>query len=189
MNRSQFLTTLNIRLGDTDNFTFTEAEKYEAIDESIKDPFVVEDVFIDTESFSTSNFRQALPSTITTVTDILYRESSDEFPDPLPQSLWQIRGGYIYWDKRARWTLTNGYGIFLEGWLKYETTDTIDDPGLQEYVLNLSIYNTLKLLTGKLTNRFLKNDVSMAELVAARNAAQTEVERYRRQAKRNWQSE
>ena len=178
MDAAAVLLKLNLRIGDTNNFTFTSDEKTEAVEESFRDPYVSEYAWIETETFSNTVFRQALPATISSVDNILYRSFSSEFPEPLPAGIWDVRSGFIRWSHTARHVLTNGSTVYLEGRLNLATTATITEPTVQEYAINLSIYNTLKIIGSQKTNRFTKNDVSVGELIAMRNQAEREVLKY-----------
>lgn len=170
---------VNIRIGDSSNFAFTDEQKTEAVEEAFRDPYVVDRVYIDTETFSTSSYRQALPATITTVDNIMYATSTSEFPDDLPGDIWSVRDGYIVWRPNAKYYMRDGATIYLDGWLKLTTTDTINDSLVQEYAINLAIYNTLKGISSQKTYSFTKNDISVGELIAMRNQAEREVEKYK----------
>lgn len=178
MDKAAILTKLNLRIGDTDNFTFSSDEKTEAVEEAFRDPYTAEYAWIDTETFSTSTFRQSLPATIDTVDNIYYKISASDFPETLPSDIWSARDGYIRWSRGARYALTDGSTIYIEGFIKLSTEDTINDTTLQEYVINLSIYNTLKTISSAKIYKFTKNDVSVGELIAMRQQAEREVLKY-----------
>lgn len=170
---------MNITLGDTDDITFTPEEKIRAMTKAWNDPWVVADVWNTAGSFSASSYQTALPSGVTVVKDIGVKPTTSDFPTSVASSYWNVVGSNIQWSDAARYGLTDGTGLYILGTKKLTVADTLSTEDLQEYVIALGSLNTLTLLGYKKANLFLKNDVSMAELITLKRELQADVERMR----------
>jgi hypothetical protein len=189
MDATAFLNELNIRLGDTDNFTFSTEEKTSAVTEAINDQYVVEEVLDSSLTYANGTWQYAVPSGVTVVQELLMNISQDSgAPDRISNEAWEVVGNTINIDYRYRDTLRDGRTLYIKGLNKPDNTDTITNKGLQEYVLALALYNTLKTLTNKKMNRFLKNDTTMAELINVRGLMWRDVEEYRKRVRRQYVS-
>jgi hypothetical protein len=176
---------LNIALGDNDDFTFTSNEKSRALTEAINDQYVVSEVWDDSITYDASVWQYAIPTGITVVNELQMAMNSDDgSPERIPTDAWEVVEDNIHISSRYRNILRTGKTLYVKGLAKLDSTSTVDNVGLQEYILNLSQYNTLKLLTQKKVNRFLKNDTSMAELIGLRGQLWRDVLEYRRRVRR-----
>lgn len=183
-------TTLNVILGDSSDTTFSSSEKQRALTRAWNDSFVVNEVWDDSLTYSTGTYQYTLPATLTTVQDIYLSTtgSSNPFPDPIDNSLWELINGKIQFNWKADNIIPDGYTLYVKGHYKLTTSDSISDVNMQEYVLALAGVYTLTMLTHKKANLFTKNDVSMAELIGLRRELNNDVVDLRRRLRRQWES-
>lgn len=170
---------MNILIGDSDNITFTPEEKVRAMTKAWNDPYVVDDVWNTAGTFSVGNYQTAIPSGLSTVLDIGVRSSTSDFPDSINSDYWNIVGTNIQWSSTARYGLTDGTGLFILGRKKLTIADTLTSEKLQEYVIALGALNTLTVLGYAKANLFLKNDLSMAELITLKRELKDDVREMR----------
>lgn len=173
------LDELNILLGDTGNVTFTPEEKIRALRKAWNDAYVVQPVRNATLTFTLGTYNQTLPSGLTTVTGIGLSPANNltsDFPYPVSTDLYEVIDGVIYWKNGANGIIPTGYTLYLTGNYKLNyATDTITNKNLQEYVIALAGVNTLTALGYKKANLFLKNDLTMSELIGLRRELKQEV--------------
>ena len=62
MDKAAFLDELNVRTGDSDNFTFTEEEKNSAITRAMNDDHVVNEVWDSSLVYSSGTYEYAYPA-------------------------------------------------------------------------------------------------------------------------------
>lgn len=188
MDQTALLEELNIRLGDTDNFTFTPEEKTKALNEAINDDFVLSPVWDDTLVYSTGTYQYPLPPTITVVQDIYVKpDNSQDDPIKIGGDAWEVIKGALQF-KSVLQPVPTGYTLYLKGNYKYTTSDTITETNVQEYVLNLAQFNCLKMLGIKKALRFLKNDTSMSEVIAIKRELEQAVRDYRKRMPTSWEA-
>lgn len=178
---------MNILLGDTENVTFTPEEKIRAMTKAWNDPWVIDDVWSTAGLFSVSNYQTALPDGLTTVKDIGVRGSTSDFPDSIDSNYYSVVGSNIQWSQGARYGLTDGTGLFILGSKKLTVSDTITSESLKEYVISLGALNTLTHLGYKKANLFLKNDVTMGELITLKREMEKDVKEMRARFAKNFQ--
>lgn len=176
---------LNIILGDNDDFTFTPEEKQRALTQAINDRYVVKTA-TGSFTYSTTSRAYALPSGVTTVRNLQYSTTAD-WPRTLPGDAYEVIDGTIYMDYDYRYDIPDGATITVIGNAKLDDTDTISATNLQEYILTLAHYNTLSLLGTKKTNRFIKNDTNMSEIIALRRELQQNILQQRQSLARNYE--
>ena len=164
---------LDILLGDSDDFTFTPEEKQRALTEAWRDRYLVTPTTT-TYTYDTTINTYAIPSTMTTVTNVGYY-TSDTWSKPLDSGAWEVIGSDLVIDNDYRYVIPSGATLDVRGNYKLTTSDEVTDANQIEYVLTLAHYNTLKLLGAKKTNRFVKNDVTMNEIIAVRRDLEAEI--------------
>lgn len=190
MDFAAHLTQLNIRLGDTDNFTFTSDEKTSCLTEAFNDNLVVTEIWDSTLTFDVSTYQYAKPSGVSTVQDIYIRpgNSNDTEPERISSNLWEVVGANIQFKNNANGIIPDGYTLYVKGKTKATTASTISDVNLQEFILNLAQLNCLNMLGVKKALKFLKNDVSMSEIIAMKRELERKVGEYRRRLPRQFES-
>lgn len=187
MDFASALETLNIRLGDTDNFTFTPEEKTEALTEAFNDSYAVSDGWDTSLTFSNGTYQYSLPVGVTAIQDIYIKaDNSLDYPEKIDSSLWEVVGSHIQFKPGAD-VVPQGYTLYLKKNDKYTVADTVTETGVQEYILKLAQYNCLATLGNKRALRFLKNDTSMAELITLKRDIQQDVQNYRRRMPTSYQ--
>jgi hypothetical protein len=178
-------TSLNILLSNTAGFTFNDSEITQILTDAWNDKYAVNPlVWDDSLKFSVTpvpQYQYPIPDTLTTVSGIYITRSDTNLPDPIDDSLWEVVGSNIQFKDKALQTIPDGYILYLKGRYKVTTDDTLDDSGLQQYVLALAGYNALRYLLLKKTMLFVKNDTSVAEILAARKELYADMVRWRQQ--------
>lgn len=190
MNFEEITDALNIQLGDTDDTTFTPEEKERALTKAWNDPYVVTTVWDTTLTFNQNAYQYEIPDTLTTVKDIYINPSnaaSDE-PEKISADLWEVIEGNIQFKNAAFRTIPHGWTLYLKGHYKLTTEDDLETVNLQEYVIALAGVETLNLLGYKKANLFLKNDTSMAELIALRREFRNDVREYRQMLPKQYET-
>lgn len=169
---TQLKTKLNTRLRDSDDRTFDDAEKVEAIEQAILDPYVVE--IVRTTAATTANTASyARPAGIDKVAWINIDMQGDGFEEPIDQGAWEEVGGNIIFDRTYK-GIPAGKTLLIYGEKKLTTSDTFKD-NLQPYILELAHIWCLELLKSELATRFLKNDMTMSDLINLINTRERRV--------------
>lgn len=177
MTTSEALTQLNIRIGDTDNFTFTAEEKQQAILEAYNDDYVVSQEWDDSLTFSSSSYEYTNP--LTSLQDIYIRpDNGTDEPEPISSGLWEVVDDKIHFKKGSD-IIPDGATLYLKGKTKYTSTDDIIETSLQEYILSLAQLILYRMLGTKKAFRFIKNDTSVSEIIGLKRELEREVQRYR----------
>lgn len=169
------LTQLKTLTSQTGNFTFTDDELTQALEESWNDPFVIDRVYNATLSYSSGTFTYAIPTGVTTVRDIYFQRTSTDNPELLGRETYEVIDGNIIFNITGERWLGDNYQLFVRGTYKLTTSDSLDTTNLVTYVLNLAAEKLLSRLLLKKTFVFLTNDTSVAEISAALNIFQNNV--------------
>lgn len=157
---------LNIQLGDSTDITFTPEEKQRSLQRAWNDSYVVSTVWDSSLVFDSSTFSYPVPTTMTTVKDIYIIRGSVQFPDPIDSDLYEVVDGNIQFRRDILSYLDDGDTIYVKGNYKINyTNDTLVTTNMQEYVLATAGYYTVTTLKYKKANLFLKNDITMSELL------------------------
>lgn len=178
--KSDLLTTLNTRLGDSDNFAFTANEKNAALDEAFNDDYVATPVWDDSLTYSNGTYQYAIPTDdITVIQDIYIKpDNSTDEPEKIASDLWEVVGTNIHLKAGAK-VIPDGNTLYLKGKKKYTTDDDIAETNLQEYILNLAQLQCLNMYGIKKAIKFIKNDTSMGEIIAMKRELERKVQQYR----------
>lgn len=186
MDKDQLLVQLNIRIGDTDNFTYTIEEKQDALAEAMNDDSVREELW-GSFTYSVGTYEYDKPTDMSVVDDLyIKRDNNSDEPEKIDSNLWEVVGNKIH-TKNARQYIPDGYTIYVKGWKKLNDNSTVTDVHLQNYILNFAQLKLLRMLGVKKSLRFLKNDTSMSEIIAIKRELEAEVREYRRGLPTNWQ--
>lgn len=190
MEFSDSLDELNITLGDSGDVTFTPEEKERALTKAWNDAFVVVTVWDTSLIFSHSIYQYDVPEGLTTIKDIYISRSNSavDFPDKVAGNLWEVVDGIIQFKNNATYYIPDGFTLYLKGSNKLTVDDTIDDVNLQEYVVATAGVNTLTALGFKKANLFLKNDLTMGELITLRRELKQEVLELRAKLARSFET-
>jgi len=161
---AQLLTRLNTLLSDSTDKTFTSTEKGEFLTNAFNDPSVYSvqrDVSLTTVA---NQYNYTVPTGYSDITDIFIDIDADGIGTKVARNTYDIINGVIYFSNIR--TLPASKTIILFGKKKLTTSDNIPDM-LQEYVLVLAQIEAYRFMKNKYATRFLKNDVSMSELIAS----------------------
>ncbi len=184
MTFAQSLTQLNLLISNTTGFTFTTDETNQILTDAWNDDYAVNPLVWD-ESLTfdghTPNFTYALPATLSTVSEIYVTRSTNDFPVAIDRKLFRLVGSNIKFFDGALQVIPDGYTLRIKGRYKVTISDTITDNTLMQYIVALAAYNALRYLLFKKSMQFLKNDISVAEIVATRKEQYMEIVRWRQQ--------
>lgn len=188
MNFDALYDQLNIRIGDTDNFTFTQEEKQDALREAFNDEYTKKPIWDSSLTYASGTYQYARPSGVDVIQDIYIKaDNSLEEPEKIASTLWEVVGSNIHFKKGSE-IIPDGYTLYLKGYTKYDENDTIAETAIQEYVMNLAQLKLLRMLGVKKALRFLKNDTSMAEVVTIKRELEAEVRGYQRRQPTAWEA-
>lgn len=184
------LTTLDTILGDSGDVTFTSGEKTRALTKAWRDSHVINEVWDTSLTYTQGTYQYSLPATLSSIRDIYISPtgSSNPFPEPIDNDLWELYNGKIQFNQLADAIIPSTYTLYIKGNYKLLTTDDITDENMQEYVLAIAGVETLKLLAHKKANLFTKNDVTMSELIGLKRELQQDVIDLRRRLRKSWES-
>ena len=167
---ADLLTQLNTALRDSDNFTFTVAEKTEALRSAIEDDPMV--YIVDTDSSNTLVANTySYPTPFETTLQIGYDAYSDGSFEPILRGYWEEYNGNIIIDRTAE--LPAGKKLYLRGLSPLKSTANV--PGtMRKYIVASATVACVDMLMESKVNRFNRNDATMAEMQMVRqNALQT----------------
>lgn len=174
---SQMLDRLNTKLSDSTDKTFTSAEKTEFLTSAYND---ASNFIIDRDNSLTTvsdRYNYTVPTGFTEPTDIFIDIDSDGIGKRIPRNMYDVINGVIYFNSNL--DLSSGYTLILFGKNKLSTSDSIPD-FLQDYVLALAQIEAYEFMKNKYSTRFLKNDVSMGELVTSLNQLEQKAQMLRK---------
>lgn len=188
MTLAQFLTELNIRIGDSDNFTFTPEEKNSALTEAFNDDYAQTDKWSTSLTFTAGTYQYAKPSGVDVIYDIYIKpDNSSEEPEKIASELWEVVGSNLQFKNSASNVIPTGYTLYLRGKTKYGSGDNVTEVNVQEYLLNLAQLRLYKIMLAKKTMRFLKNDTSVSEIVTVKRDLEQDVAKYRQRLPKQYQ--
>lgn len=182
MNYDATYTQMNIKLGDTEDVTFTPEEKALALQEAWDDYAVTATKWDTSLTFSATSYQYALPTGVDNVLDVYISASNSTADEPskIAQTLWEVVDGNLQFKNNANAYIEDGYTLYLKYNKKLDyATDTLDTKNLQQFVINLGAWNTLELLGYKKANLFLKNDITMGEMITLRRELERKVNKLR----------
>lgn len=169
---------LDTMLSDTADRTFSSSEKDEFMNSAWNDPLVFQIVRDTSLTTGTEDPDYTLPATIDEVLDVMIDTNSNGFPERLDRSSYEVIGGVLYLDFTQQY-LPSSKTLVVVGKQKLTTDDDLPE-FLQEYVLHLASIYAFEFLKNKFASRFLKNDVSMTEIIAAINTHRQRVAELRK---------
>ncbi len=162
LDSTEMLTRLNTRLSDSSDKTFTSSEKEEFLNAAYNDA----DVYIidRDDTLSTIADQRNYASPFEEPTDIFIDTAGDGVGNRLDRGTYDVINGTIYFQNIR--TLPSSTDLIVWGKSKLTTDDDVPD-FLQEYVLTLAQIFAYEFMKNKYATRFLKNDVSMGELLSS----------------------
>lgn len=164
---NEMLDRLDTMLSDANDRTYTSSEKEEFLNSAYNDPSVFDIVRDATITTTANDPSYTVPATMDEVLDVMIDIVGDGYPQRVSRNSYQIISGTLYFDYTQK-ALLGDKTLVLIGKKKITTSDDLPS-FLQEYVLHVASIYALEFLKNKFAGRFLKNDVSMTELIAAIN--------------------
>lgn len=177
---AEIYTNLNIALRDTEDRTFTQAEKESALTRVIEtDPWVRDAVLDDSLVVVANQPSYTLPTGMISVATVLYDYYGDGYGTPISSQNFEVIGGNLVFSRAVK-NLVEGKTLILRGIKRFTISDSI--PDLQsDYILHLAAANLFEMLLSDKTNFFLINELSMGEVISAIRYHKTEAERIKSQ--------
>ena len=178
MTFTDLLTRLNRELRDSDNNTFTEEEKVEALTRAVEDDAVCA-VEIDTSNLFTMGTRDyPISDEIRQIYRMQLIGSSGALT-PFDNGGYSFVANTLTVDEKYVNSIPTGTTMRIEWARKLDVGDDIPDY-LVPYVLNMGIYYTTEVLASGKVNRFLRNDVSLSEIQTRGAMALRQADKLRR---------
>lgn len=169
-------TRLNTKLRDSQNLTFTDDEKTEILTVAINDPYVYTLTRNASLTTAASTYAYALPTDVEEVFDLFLDTDGNGVGYHVSREDYDVIDGYI----RARVTWPENTPIILFCKTKLDSASTDYPVKMQEYILELALVEAFELLKTSLTTRFLKNDMTMADIIQSIATHQRRAEELRR---------
>lgn len=155
---------LNKKLRDTDNATFTDDEKVEAITAAIEEGLVGVAEFDTSKTFTNGVRLYNLGNNIRAVYEIKLDTAQNGDFRSLTGDAYEYLVPYLRFRMKYAQSIPTGAVMEIAWFRKLTATDDIPDYAVP-YVLKMAIYNTTQLLGAGKVNRFLRNDTSMGEIL------------------------
>lgn len=177
-----FFTEIKTRLAkelmDTDNATFTDDEKSEALTKAIEEELVAvrEE---DTLTFTNGTRSYPMDENIRAVYSVGIDASGGTNPIPLDAEAYIFRYSSLVFSSRYIAGIPTNALLYVDQLRKLTVEDDIP-PQILPYVLNQAIYYTTEFLATRKITRFLRNDTTMAEIIQRGQMAQREANRLRK---------
>lgn len=184
---AQALVQLKLLTSQTANFTFSDDELTQALQEAWNNSYVCKTVLDNSLTFIPGTYSYTQPATISALMDVMYLPDSTGPMQPIARDLWQVINGTIYFTDNVQNWLNDNVPIYLKGKYKLLTTDSLTTTIVVNYVLSLAAYLLLKRLSYKMTFQFLRNDTSMGDIINARRDMQADMLTYKQALHRQFQ--
>lgn len=166
---TEIKTRLNTWLRDAEDRTFTSAEKDEIYISALRDPYVYKIAKDASLTTSSTSYTYAIPSGFSDSLVSVGYDDGTGAPYWISHDLWSVIDGNIEIDHGIR--LPDSKAMTIVGKSKIGDADSVPEY-LVEYILHLCMVEAFELLKTSLTTRFLKNDISMSEIIASTNTHQ-----------------
>lgn len=170
---------LNITLDDNDNFTFTPEQKQRALTKAWNDPYNVSIVTDSSQTYDQSVYAYTKPTTIDYVKGLYYTTTSEPYPVRLDAGLYEVVASAINITPEGRYVIPHGATIIVRGSKQLTTSNDLANDRV-EYILAVAQYNLFNSLLARKINKFLKNDTTANELMAAKESLRKDIAEWRR---------
>lgn len=181
------LVQLKLFTSQTANFTFTDDEINQALETAWNDSFVCDEVWDSSLTYQLDTWQYPIPFSLSRVLGIYIKRSSDADPEPIAASLYEIVAGNIQFSPNATRWLADTYTLYIKGLYKLTTDDELDTANLVNYVIRVAAFILLSQLALKAAFVFLRNDISMTDIIRAKQDIQTDMLRYRQTLRREFE--
>lgn len=174
---SDLKTRLNTWLRDTQNLTFTDDEKTEILKEAVNDPFVAYPVRDTSLTTAANTYSYTMPTGVRDVFEVGLDINSDGVFHLINPDSYDIINGTIYFKDKG---MPSGKAIQIIGNKKLDYQSSDFPTQLQEYVLHMAMIAAFEMLKTSLTTRFVKNDMTMSDIIQSIATHQRRAEELRR---------
>lgn len=161
---AQVLDRLNTRLADTADTTFTSGQKAEFLTKAYNDKYntgVGRDTSLTTAA---STYSYAMPSGYSDIYELyIDMDGTGAFRTPIPREAYDVIGSTLYISN----DLPAGKSLLLVGSKQYTIAETALPELNQDYVVELATLEAMRYLKHRYAMRFLKNDLTMSEVLQA----------------------
>lgn len=188
MNFANGLIQLKLLTSQVANFTFTDDEITQALTTAWQDQFVVNPVWDSSIVYQIGTWQYPVPATIDNIKEVYIKRNTDQYPEKISQDLYEIVNGQLQVANKAQLFLDNSYVFYLKGNYKLTTSDSLQTDNQINYVLANAAFILLRQLSLKAAFVFLRNDISMVDIIRAKNDMQNDVIRYRQALSREFET-
>lgn len=185
---AQALVQLKLLTSQTANFTFSDDELTQALQEAWNNTYVCKTILDSTTIYMTGTFVYPVPTAMNVPVEIYYKPDSSLPMKPISRDLWRLIDGSIYFNADATKYLDSNYTLYIKGRYKIASTDSLTTDNLVNFVLSMAAYLLLKRLSYKMTFQFLRNDTSMGDIINARRDMQADMLTYKQALQRQFEA-
>lgn len=157
---------LNKELRDSDNSTFTDDEKTEALTRAIEEDVVALPEEDSSVTFVNGTRSYNLATTIRAIYSIGLDSNGNGYPSPpIDAEAYDFIAPRLIFTSRWAQNVPDGSVLYIQQLRKLTISDDIPDVFVP-YVINMGIYYTTELLSSGKVNRFIRNDTTLSEIQA-----------------------
>lgn len=172
-------TQLALLTSQTANFTFNNDEMTQALTEAWQDDFNCVVVWDTSLVYSATTYQYTIPSGIDVVINIYTQKTTQDKPERIDSSLYEIVNGIIQFNPRADSWLMDSQTLQVKGRTKLTVDDELPTTQLINYVLYSAATGLLNRLVLKQAFVFLRNDISMNDITRAISTVSSQALRYK----------
>lgn len=163
---TQIVDRFNKRIRDTDDRTFTSSEKEEFYAAALDDPYCTKLSKDTTVTIVANQAAYTLPTGfVGNLTDVGYDVNDYGYTHYLDRQAYEVIDGELIFHYSYK-QLPAGKTLHLIGQKKLATSDNVPEY-LVPYIIELMSIEAFETLKSGLTTRFLKNDITMSEIIAS----------------------
>jgi len=160
------LSRFNKRMRDTEDRTFTSSEKDEFYAAALDDPYCTKLSRDDSLTIVANQPTYEMPEGfVGNLTDIGYDVNDYGYTHYLDRQAFEVLDDLLIFHYSYQ-NLPAGKTLYLIGQKKLATTDDVPEY-LVPYIIELMSIEAFETLKSGLTTRFLKNDITMSEIIAS----------------------
>lgn len=185
---SAALTQLTLFTSQTSNFTFSSDELTQALQSAWNDTYAGKIVIDSSLTFAPGTWQYTLPATVTVVREISIIRVPGISPERISPDTYEIVDGVLTFNSLIDRFLGTTYTLYIKGFYKLATTDSLTNVRQINYVINLAAEILLNNLVLKRTFVFLRNDTTLSDIVRALQVIQGQVLRYKQAIHREFES-
>lgn len=172
------MTRFNKRMRDTEDRTFTSSEKDEFYASALDDPYCTKLSRDDSLTVVANQSVYTMPTGfVGNLTDIGYDVNNYGYTHYLDRQAFEVVDDQLIFHYSYQ-NLPAGKTLYLIGQKKLATSDNVPEY-LVPYIIELMSIEAFETLKSGLTTRFLKNDITMSEIIASISTHERKAASYR----------